>query len=130
MKTQILKSLILLLLSLKITGQTHVTSAKHFYLAMGTSMSVSELLYKKTNLDGLSPLVGMFAGVAITIGKDVLNNRNSDKLVPDLNKGILGCFGSITGSMIHRVTIDIRDKRTINNNNQIEKVKEFENNFN
>lgn len=124
-----MRTIILLLLAIQLSGQIAINDkTKHFYVAMGTSVSVSELLYKRTDLGGLSPLLGVLTGMVVTIGKEVIYDKQLGLGTPSINDGIVGCFGSATGGIIHRICIDIKDKRDENNNTQENKIKEFENN--
>ncbi|MEO6301758.1 MAG: hypothetical protein ABIP51_01170 [Bacteroidia bacterium] len=123
-----MKTIILLLFVIQVRGQIiSDDKTKHFYVAMGASVSVGELLYKKTNLHGISSLVGILSGIAITIGKETIYDKKLGRGTPNLNDAIVGCFGSITGGMIHRISIDIRDKHFDSKNNQEAKILQFKN---
>lgn len=88
--------------------------AAHFYVAMGSSIIVGEVLYQCTNLEGLSSAVGMAFGISITVAKEYIYDRYFKYGVFSIDDMIVGIFGAITGGMIHRVIIDLRYKHKQN----------------
>lgn len=84
--------------------------AAHFYVAMGSSIVVGEVLYQCTNLEGLSSAVGAAFGISTTLAKEYIYDRYYKRGVFSIEDILVGCFGAVTGGMIHRVIIDLRYK--------------------
>lgn len=99
--------------------------AKHFYVAMGASIVAGELLYQTTDLEGLSSLIGTAFGITITLAKEYIYDRYYNRGVFSLEDILAGCFGAITGGMIHRVIIDLRYKKEQNRLIKLRNAKEL-----
>ena len=84
--------------------------AAHFYVAMGSSIIVGEIVYQVTNLEGLSSAVGTAFGISITLAKEYIYDRYLKHGVFSIDDMIVGIFGAVTGGFIHRVIIDLRYK--------------------
>lgn len=84
--------------------------AAHFYVAMGSSIVVAEIVYQVTNLEGLSSAVGAAFGISITLAKEYVYDQYLKRGVFSIDDMIVGIFGAVTGGFIHRVIIDLRYK--------------------
>ena len=119
-----MKTIILILLATQLSAQVvFEKEAKNFYLAMGTSITVSEILHQKTDLGTLSPIVGALSGILMNSGKQVIQNKWAKRDNVNLGNGKVGFFGAITGGIVHRIYIDIKDKKTKSESNQRTKIK-------
>lgn len=85
--------------------------AQHFYVAAGSAYVVSEIVYQTTDLDGLSPLVGTGFALAITYAKELVWDGMMHRGTKSLADGVFGTGGAFTGGIVHRVRIDIYDRR-------------------
>lgn len=88
--------------------------AAHFYVGASSAIMVGEIIYQVTNLEGLSSAVGAGFGISITLAKEYIYDRYLKRGVFSIDDIIVGCFGAVTGGMIHRVIIDLRYKHNQN----------------
>ena len=119
-----MKTIILILLATKLSAQVvFEKEAKNFYLAMGTSIILSEILHQKTDLGSLSPVFEALSGILMNSGKKVIQNKWARRDNVNLGNGKVGFFGAITGGIAHRIYIDIKDKKTKSESSQRIKIK-------
>ena len=84
---------------------------KHNWVAMGSSILVGEVLYQTTDLEGLSSAIGAAFGISITLAKEYIYDRYFKRGIFSVDDIIAGCFGAVTGGMVHRVIIDLRYRK-------------------
>lgn len=121
-----MKTFFLILLTFKLSAQVPTwfdDKAKHFYVAAGSAYLVSEIVYQTTDLDGLAPLVGTGFALAITYGKELIYDGMMHRGTKSFADGVFGTGGAFTGGMVHRVRIDIHDRRQERELQHLEKSK-------
>jgi hypothetical protein len=111
-----MRTLILILLSVFADAQSAYDrnifddKFKHNAASIIIAVSVGEIIYQTTDLEGLSSAIGGGLAIAITVGKEYIYDRELGYGVFSVGDIIAGCMGAITGAMIHRVIIDLRYK--------------------
>ena len=119
-----MKTIILTLLATQLSAQVvFEKEAKNFYLAMGTSIAVSEILTQKTDLEDLSPFLGALSGILMNSCKQVIQNKWARRDIVTMGTSHTGFFGAITGGIVPRIYIDFKDRKAKNAGNQRTKIK-------
>ena len=119
-----MKTIILILFATQLSAQVvFEKEAKNFYLAMGTSFAVSEILTQKTDLGDLSPVVGALSGILMNSCKKAIQNKWARRDNVPMATGHTGFFGAITGGIVHRIYFDIKDRKAKSAGSQRNKIK-------
>lgn len=98
---------------------------QHNVVAMSSAIVAGEIIYQTTDLEGLSSLIGTAFGITITLAKEYIWDRYYSLGVFSVGDILAGCFGSVTGGMIHRVIIDLRYKKEQNRLIKLRNAKEL-----
>lgn len=84
---------------------------KHYYISAIISAGTGEIIYKKTKLNGISSLIGTGIGITVNMTKEFVIDgimKYGQKTIGDI---IVGNMGAICGGFLHRISLDLREKK-------------------
>lgn len=110
-----MRILFLILICFNLRGQIDFPKfddkAAHFYVSFSSAIIVGEITNQITDLQGLSSAIGGAFAITITLGKEYFYDRYLGLGVFSIDDIIVGCMGAITGAIVHRVIIDLIQRK-------------------
>ena len=108
-----MKTLILILLSFTLSGQSDKSDVKHVYASLGLTVIGSEISYHYTKNVTKSLLMGSATALTIGLGKEFIYDRTLKKGTFSKMDIFFDVWGVLLGVVIERCWLNMRGKETV-----------------